>query len=584
MQEGCRSGIYKEITPEHAAQAKANGAIISSGFVVWQETGEGRKGRFVVNLSVQSKRWKKGRVRMESLPEFATEIQRGDHFLSMDISKGYRHFRLHPRMRDWFIFRWDGRYYQCVALPFGWGRSPLWFTQFMAIFVKQLRCLEFRVLAYLDDFLIAPTRAGVVARRWHCVRGRKLIDSLLRRLGLARHPTKGEWEGATTIDHLGVRIDSIAMRFHLAPRKIAKVQLLARKILREVRLGRRWVTTKLLRHFCGVCVSLTLSMPWARFYTRSLYWDMAAARPRDERGRCRLSHQSIRDLAKWKHLSGQELKGRPMVPPAPTAAIHTDAADVGYGGTLNFSDLSAGTPGQWVEQGVWNWRDRAESISYRELKAIRMVLSGSLGRQVLAHGRRNLLLHIDNQPVVHITNSFVSASRPMMRELRRLKAVLDHHGLHIRSEWIPSAANKFADGLSRRFPRGDLRIQRQVRLSVQAGMQAPVDSFPFRPLGEHPRFLRQQAYTELAAEWDPSEVRMLCPPVDLLSATVRKLRATGAPALLLMPDWPRQSWYAPALRLARRVQPLDLPPSQVWAAHRTLNPRWRLLLLDINLA
>ena len=79
----------------------------------------------MVNLSVQSKHWKKGTVRMESLSEFATEIQEEDHFLSMDIQKGYRHFRLHPQMREWFIFRYEGRYYQCVALPFGWGRSPL---------------------------------------------------------------------------------------------------------------------------------------------------------------------------------------------------------------------------------------------------------------------------------------------------------------------------------------------------------------------------------------------------------------------------------------------------------------------------
>ena len=62
---------------------------------------------------------------MESILEFAMNIQEGDHMLSMDIESGYRHFRLHPAMRDWFIFRYEDRYYQCVALPFGWGRSPL---------------------------------------------------------------------------------------------------------------------------------------------------------------------------------------------------------------------------------------------------------------------------------------------------------------------------------------------------------------------------------------------------------------------------------------------------------------------------
>ena len=63
----------------------------------------------------------------------------GDHMLSMDVLKGFRHFRLHPDLSNRFIFRYAGRYIQCVALPFGWGRSPLWFTQRMAPFVTRFR-------------------------------------------------------------------------------------------------------------------------------------------------------------------------------------------------------------------------------------------------------------------------------------------------------------------------------------------------------------------------------------------------------------------------------------------------------------
>ena len=49
---------------------------------------------------------------MEGLSEFAMNVQRGDHFLTMDVEKGYRHLRLQPLMRDWFIFRYNDRYYQ----------------------------------------------------------------------------------------------------------------------------------------------------------------------------------------------------------------------------------------------------------------------------------------------------------------------------------------------------------------------------------------------------------------------------------------------------------------------------------------
>jgi hypothetical protein len=86
---------------------------------------------------------------------------------------------------------------------------------------------------------------------------------------------------------------------HSAAKK-AKVHGIARNILRKARQGRLWVPRDRLRSFCGVCVSLSLAMPFFRFYTRSLFDDMTR-RPKEGRAssdgnRCRSTHQSIRDL------------------------------------------------------------------------------------------------------------------------------------------------------------------------------------------------------------------------------------------------------------------------------------------------
>jgi hypothetical protein len=119
LRVGCQEGIYKEVSKEEVEEIRSTGAMISSSFVVWQEGAEGRKGRFVVNLSKHSKHWPKGSVRMENLPEYALELEHGDHMVSFDIKAGYRHFRLAPKMRNWFIFRYENKYYRCIALPFG---------------------------------------------------------------------------------------------------------------------------------------------------------------------------------------------------------------------------------------------------------------------------------------------------------------------------------------------------------------------------------------------------------------------------------------------------------------------------------
>jgi hypothetical protein len=137
-----------------------------------------------------------------------------------------------------------------------------------------------------------------------------------------------------------------------------------------------------------------------------------------------------------------------------------------------------------------------------------------------------------------------------MGELRQLKRVLDYLGLQLSSEWLPSILNKYADAISQRFKAVDEAIRRTLRHSVVTVMHGPPDSFTWRPLGEHPVFLRRQCYQELAAAWIKSEMRLLCPPTDLTGAVMRKLRLTGDPEVLLVHDWPRQSWYRPALDIS----------------------------------
>jgi hypothetical protein len=78
LRAGCLEGIYEEITLEEAENVIRTGAMISSSFAVWLDGPEVRNGRFVVNLSKQSKHWPKGSVRMETLPEFSLDLEHGE--------------------------------------------------------------------------------------------------------------------------------------------------------------------------------------------------------------------------------------------------------------------------------------------------------------------------------------------------------------------------------------------------------------------------------------------------------------------------------------------------------------------------
>jgi hypothetical protein len=84
------------------------------------------------------------------------------------------------------------------------------------------------------------------------------------------------------VDHLGCVIDSNLMRFYIAPRKMANLHDIARAILREAWQGRRWVSWDRLRSFCGMCVSMSLAMPFSRFYARNIFDDMTRRPEKDE--------------------------------------------------------------------------------------------------------------------------------------------------------------------------------------------------------------------------------------------------------------------------------------------------------------
>jgi hypothetical protein len=92
LRAGCQEGIYEEVSIGEAERIRSTGAMISSSFVVWQIEQVGRKRRFAVNKSEQSKNWPKRSVRMETLPEYALELEREENLVSFNIQAGFRHF------------------------------------------------------------------------------------------------------------------------------------------------------------------------------------------------------------------------------------------------------------------------------------------------------------------------------------------------------------------------------------------------------------------------------------------------------------------------------------------------------------
>lgn len=205
--------------------------------------------------------------------------------------------------------------------------------------------------------------------------------------------------------------------------------------------GKRWVPVKSLASLAGKAQFLYLAIPAARLYLSELH-NVVGTRS-SWSGRVKLTPQLLRDLAWWKTVPTQ-LNGRIIYRPVETAYMHVDSSDFGWEAVLNGQ-------GAHTARGFWYGEDRQQHITFKKLKAVRYAVTSFLPQ---LRGR-NVRLHEDNQAVVAVVTHLTTRSPDMMCELRKLWELLDSNHITLHPYYIRSAANVWADKLSREMDRSD---------------------------------------------------------------------------------------------------------------------------------
>lgn len=552
-----RQRVWRELSAEEASKQK----FVSREFITRDSDG---KARAVADLSHLSNHYEPIVKKNTTLEGFSASLRPGDHLISMDLSSGYNHFRLHPDMRKYFTVsvqyaNGTVRYFQYIALPFGWSRSGYWFCRLVERFWTMVRKrLQYRVLSYVDDFAIAPSM-GRAATMEDCNRASRKIDYLLVRYGLTRHPAKGVWGGGSQIiRHLGFIIDTVHGTFGVPEDKVLRVERLATGLLKLARRNRRRVPKKELASFIGKAQSLRLAVPETAFNLRSLYdslssdcmvhqGDFSTGRQWGSHVRSTLSHSAIRDLQHWRKL-GSTMTHRPIWPSilTPTATIHTDASMQAYGATLASGALEAGSKGFFEVQGYWDpvYRETAH-ITILELLTVRLSLEEFVEHCLIRDGEI-IRLFTDNQVVAQVVTAMCSKSEMIMAELRRLHQFLKDHGVALQMRFLPSALNLFADRLSRRRRYNDYLPRLEI-------------------IPEH--WWTGESEHDFKESW--RNVLYLRPPLEYLPTVPRKILKDCFEGVLLVPYWPRQNWHQELVQLAvqHKILParIDSFPKK-WAA------------------
>jgi hypothetical protein len=215
---------------------------------------------------------------------------------------------------------------------------------------------------------------------------------------------------------------------------------------------------------------------------------------------------------------------------------------------------------------------------------VRLLLQRHFASFVAKAETKRILLHEDNQAVMHILNAMVSASRPMMAELHRLEVMLRALGVRMDAQWLPSAVNRYADSLSRQWDPWDVCVMEELVRSLSNAYAPDAVVFPYRPVGEHQIARRKYLQTQMMEDWGDGGARLWNPPFDLLPLILKKMEESREHGVLIAPRWPAQPWYARLSRLASHMHVLDPAATKRYlTGNRTINPDWELVVAEIGL-
>eukprot|EP00873_Tetraselmis_striata_P014119 jgi/Tetstr1/434383/TSEL_023484.t1 len=431
-----------------------------------------------------------------------------------------------------------------------------------------------RMLPYMDDFLfLARTQADAI-------RQRDYIERHLSGFGLLRNPNKGVWEPTQKLVHLGLEIDTSGSPTLRAPaEKLASIARAAKRLIQRAKRDRRWLPARELAALAGKCQFLYLAIAPARFYLRELH---DVLKMRDSwSGRVKLTRQLERDLQWWVGVPTQH-NGRPINRPVETGYLHVDSSSYGWGAVLNEHR---------EPRGFWYDDDRNAHFTMKELNAVRLAVESFL--PMLQN--RHIRLHEDNQAVVGVFTNLTSRSPRLMAELRKTWYLMDTHGITLSVRYIRSAANIWADRLSREVDCDDWQFNPRRFASLTAKWGAcTIDRFATSENALLPRYNarwrdpRCEAVDALRlsdAAWR-CERNWCNPPWNLIGDLVSKLESSGAPAIVIVLYWPDKAWYQLLSEMCSNMRSWK-PRDDFFIPRRTGDrlpvgaPRWHVVAFNI---
>ena len=515
------------------------------------------------------------KMKLEQLRSLALLIERASFLLKTDMKSGYHHLVMNRRFANYLAFSWRGRVYVWIALVFGLASAPWIFESVMIGFKQILRVvLGYKLMGYLDDmnFVLPPLPPMSVAEVISgLVNGStaapvQVVRTILS-FGWAVHVKK--FQTGTTVEMLGIVVDSQELRFSVPLRRESKLRDLLKQVVRHP-----IQSVRQLARIAGCLVSMQEGLRHAKLFLWAIYFLIL---PYGLRGawdaRIRVPLIVVRRCRWWlKHFS--RFNGVDLLRP-PDMVLQVDAARQGAGaslvgpGTCEFAHCDRHPDDYDLHNNIW------ELLAFVEMTAALIIYM--MYRRVVLRGDNTYALSYMRRG---------GGSDPEVTALVQMTwdFLLDHDVEVVRIEHVPGEQNYIPDGISRwQDCRGDWRLKDAVWDAVRSWMLRtglPVPTLDaFASALNHLLPVWCSRWHEPGASFkdfftapiDPREwVMWVNPPFSLLGRVLLHLKAVGGLHYVVAP-WrqPLPDWWGPLQEasVARLVLPTNAFTS-VTTGHR----------------
>ena len=475
----------------------------------------------------------KDSVKYQDLDTLSSLVHKNNFLAKFDLKSGYHHVDIFPEHQQYlgFSFNINGteKYFKFKVLPFGISSACYLFTKLLKPITSYWNHKGIKCIMYLDDGIVIHNDEFALSNQCTFIR-----DSL-REAGFYINEEKSNWQPQTSLEWLGIIIDTLTYTFILPDRKREGIL----KHIDDISARHNLSSARELASLAGKIISTKIATgPMAIIRTKCMY--MGISRREKWSSVFQLDSSILSEFSYWKIMMSKTIASPISDLEIPTLDLFTDASAYAGGGFLDqqresvaffqFSDIQA-----------------QESSTHRELAA-------------LLYSVKFFSNIITEQTINWFTDSKNSASAikkgSMNASIQRI--VIDVHNeltkssTVIRPNWIKRNSNAIADRISK-LPDTDEWIISDMDFKHLNQIWGPYKCDVFAtaentkcPLFYTKYFDSSATGTDAFAQHWFINGNWIVPPVTLIGKVVNFMSTHAVSGTLIVPDW-KSSYFWPLL-------------------------------------